>query len=233
MASEKQLAANRANAQLSTGPTSPEGKVKIAHNALKTGLTGRTVVLPSEDVAAYQAEVERLFEQFAPETDEEKRLTQSLGRLNRIPALETGIYAIGRREFAAQFADETDETARQAMIESQVLLTYRRDLTNLSLQGMRLRRQYEKDEAELKRLATERKAAIKDREEAEKARWENAVKHYNTANRHRQRFDPAELGFEFSMDDFARYLDESSLKAALASGSYYEQKAKGWLKRSA
>ena len=237
MASEKQLAANRANAQLSTGPTSSEGKVKIAHNALKTGLTGRTVVLPSEDVAAYQAEVERLFKQFAPETDEEKRLTQSLvdtlWRLNRIPALETGIYAIGRREFAAQFADEADETARKAMIEAQVLLTYRRDLTNLSLQGMRLRRQYEKDETELKRLAAERAAAGKEREKAEKARWENAIKHYNTANKHRQRFDPAELGFEFSADDFARYIDDSKLQAALANGCYYEYKAKGWFKRAA
>jgi len=46
MASPNQLAANRANAQLSAGPTSSEGNAKISHNALKTGLTGRTVLLP-------------------------------------------------------------------------------------------------------------------------------------------------------------------------------------------
>jgi hypothetical protein len=91
MASLNQLAANRANAQLSTGPTSSEGKAKISHNALKTGLTGRTVLLPTEDVAAYQAHIERIFKQFNPEDDEEKRLTQSLAdtlwRLDRIPSL--------------------------------------------------------------------------------------------------------------------------------------------------
>src|SRR6185437_6194490 len=41
--SEAQLAANRANSQLSTGPTSEAGKAKSSLNAVKTGLTGRTV----------------------------------------------------------------------------------------------------------------------------------------------------------------------------------------------
>ena len=113
--SPAQLAANRANSQLSTGPTSPEGKAKISHNALKTGLTGRTVLLPTDDIAAYQAHVERVFQQFAPEGDQEKRLAQSLAdtlwRLERIPSLEAGIYAIGRRQLAAEFADEADETS--------------------------------------------------------------------------------------------------------------------------
>ena len=137
MATLKQLEANRANAQLSTGPTSSEGRAKVSHNAVKTGLTGRTVLLPTDDVAAYQAHVERIFKQFAPVEDEEKRLTQSLAdtlwRLERIPSLEAGIYAIGRRELAAQFADEEDETVRKAMIEAQIFLTYRRDLSNLSI----------------------------------------------------------------------------------------------------
>lgn len=55
----KRLAANRANARLSTGPTSPAGKAKSSLNAVKTGLTGRTVLLLAEDTAAYQAHIER------------------------------------------------------------------------------------------------------------------------------------------------------------------------------
>src|SRR6478752_6461264 len=184
MASSQQLAANRINAQLSTGPTSSEGKAKVSHNALKTGLTGRTVLLPSEDVAAFQAHIERIFKQFAPEGDEEKRLTHSLAdtlwRLERIPSLEAGIYAVGRRELAAEFADEEDETVRKAMIEAQVFLTYRRDLNNLSIQEARLRRQYEKDEAELKRLLAEREKAAKDRRLEEDRRWSKAILHYRT-----------------------------------------------------
>jgi hypothetical protein len=46
--SDAQLAANRANAQHSTGPTSAAGKAKVSLNAVKTGLTGRTVLLSSE-----------------------------------------------------------------------------------------------------------------------------------------------------------------------------------------
>jgi hypothetical protein len=52
--SEIQLTANQENAQLSTGPKSQSGKAISSMNAVKTGLTGRTVLLPSDDVAAYQ-----------------------------------------------------------------------------------------------------------------------------------------------------------------------------------
>ena len=38
MASQKQLAANRLNAQKSTGPRSVEGKAHSSMNALKTGI---------------------------------------------------------------------------------------------------------------------------------------------------------------------------------------------------
>jgi hypothetical protein len=36
---EKTTHSQRENARLSTGPTSSEGKAKISHNALETGLT--------------------------------------------------------------------------------------------------------------------------------------------------------------------------------------------------
>ena len=234
MASLNQLAANRANAQLSTGPTSSEGKTKVSHNALKTGLTGRTVLLPTDDVAAYQAQVERIFNQFAPEADEEKRLTQSLAdtlwRLDRIPSLEAKIYAIGRRELAAQFADEEDEAVRKAMIEAQVFLTYRRDLNNLSVQEARLRRQYEKDEAELQRRIAEREKAARDRRTAENRRWQDAILHYRTARECGIAFDPAEIGFEFSTEEIAAREQQIQVKAAIQNGRYYEYKKKGYLK---
>ena len=57
MSTEAQITANRANAKLSTRPSSAEGKAKASLNAVKTGLTGRTVVLPSEDVEVYQKHV--------------------------------------------------------------------------------------------------------------------------------------------------------------------------------
>jgi hypothetical protein len=47
MSSDKQVAANRLNAQRSTGPRTPAGKARVSFNALKHGLTGREVVLPA------------------------------------------------------------------------------------------------------------------------------------------------------------------------------------------
>ena len=69
--SDARLAANRANAQLSTGPLSPEGKAKSSLNAVKTGLTGRTVLLPADDAAVYRQHLDRHFAKHAPATDEE------------------------------------------------------------------------------------------------------------------------------------------------------------------
>jgi len=51
MSSAAQIAANKNNAQQSTGPVSAAGKAKSSLNAVKTGLTGRTVLLPGDDAA--------------------------------------------------------------------------------------------------------------------------------------------------------------------------------------
>jgi hypothetical protein len=52
MASTRQLNANRENAQLSTGPTSEEGKARSRGNALKHGLAGAGIVLDDSDTQA-------------------------------------------------------------------------------------------------------------------------------------------------------------------------------------
>jgi hypothetical protein len=52
--SERQLAANRANAQKSTGPTSDTGKSVSKYNSLRHGLNSFLVCLPSEDKEMYE-----------------------------------------------------------------------------------------------------------------------------------------------------------------------------------
>jgi hypothetical protein len=44
MATEQQIEANRRNAQLSTGPVTPEGKAAVARNALKHGLRASRIL---------------------------------------------------------------------------------------------------------------------------------------------------------------------------------------------
>ena len=51
MATAEQIEANRLNAQKSTGPKTDEGKASVRRNAIKHGMTARTImpVLPQED----------------------------------------------------------------------------------------------------------------------------------------------------------------------------------------
>ena len=192
--SEAKLAANRANALLSRGPVSAEGKAKVSLNAVKNGLTGQTVLLPSDDVAAYQALVARVNATWQPATDEEKALAQSIAdtdwRLARIPVLEAGIYAHGQLIFANEHAEEKDEQVRRTLIQTRIYLFFEKKLKNLSLQEARLRRQKEKDEKRLRELQEPRVTGQRRLTEAARA--------FVTAKFKREPFNPGEFGFDFT-----------------------------------
>lgn len=159
--SDVQLIANRQNAQLSTGPKSDEGKATSSLNAVKTGLTGRTVLLPTDDAAEYQCHVAAYTKEFQPVGQRECDLVQSIAdtqwRLLRIPSLEAGIYALGHLEFGAAL-EEHDAALRPGMIEVRTFLAYERQLRNLHLQESRLQRRREKEIAELREIQKLRKA---------------------------------------------------------------------------
>jgi hypothetical protein len=159
MQSSARLEANRANAQLSTGPRSEEGKRKSSLNAVKTALTGVTVLLPADDAAEYQRHIALYEKELQPVGIEESELVQSLAdiswRLRRIPGLEMAIYARGSVLYADQFPEE-DPDVRRGLIELQTHLVYEKQLRNLQLQEARLVRRREKETAELRRLQKER-----------------------------------------------------------------------------
>ena len=142
-------------------------------NAVKTGLTGRTVLLPGDDAALYEVHISEFIQRFAPAADDERNLVQSLAdtewRLLRIPSLEMGIYALGHPEFAELFPKE-DDAVRRHLIEAKIFLAYQRQLNNLSIQESRLRRQREKDTAALCELQEKRKRQAK-------ARLDEAARH--------------------------------------------------------
>lgn len=53
MTTNKQITANRENAQLSTGPTSETGREAVSQNATKHGLTGRVIFISEFEREAY------------------------------------------------------------------------------------------------------------------------------------------------------------------------------------
>jgi hypothetical protein len=63
MATQSQIDANRRNAQKSTGPTTPEGRAAVRHNALKHGLTAEILIPSMED----QPDFDRLCDAFETE----------------------------------------------------------------------------------------------------------------------------------------------------------------------
>jgi len=66
MVSERQLAANRRNAQNSTGPRTAEGKAISRLNAWKHGLSGHTIVVGPEQQEDFQTFHDNLLASFEP-----------------------------------------------------------------------------------------------------------------------------------------------------------------------
>ncbi len=67
---------NSKNAQRSTGPRSPEGKCRSKFNAVKHGMTARTLVLPGEDAGALQARLEDWTADLQPQNGVEQFLVE-------------------------------------------------------------------------------------------------------------------------------------------------------------
>ncbi len=66
MTTEAQINANRANAQKSTGPRTPEGKATVAQNALQHGFWSQEVVIKGEDAEEFVLFRAGLLEELAP-----------------------------------------------------------------------------------------------------------------------------------------------------------------------
>ena len=66
--SPARLTANRANALRSTGPKTAAGKERSRSNALKHGLTGAGVAIPTEDLARVEERFGALSDELAPRT---------------------------------------------------------------------------------------------------------------------------------------------------------------------
>ncbi len=143
----------------STGPTSAAGKAKSSLNALRTGLTGRTVLLPADDAAAYTQLLTDLAADLQPVGLREAALVLSIAdalwRLERIPRLEMALFALGQERFAPLCEGHHPDT-HKSLIETHTFLAYEKQLRNLHIQEGRIRRQRDRDLADLRQLQTER-----------------------------------------------------------------------------
>ena len=65
--SPAKAAANAANAQLSTGPVTAEGKARSSRNALKHGLTSKDLIVREDEKEAFEQLQADLRAQLTPE----------------------------------------------------------------------------------------------------------------------------------------------------------------------
>jgi hypothetical protein len=208
--SDAQLAANRLNAQKSTGPKSAEGKTKVSMNAVRTGMTGRAVLLPTDDVVAYQAHIARHVSEFVPITPREETLVQFIAdaewRLLRIVPLEASVEAAGRLTCAHLVADETDSVKREALLQGHIFLVYRREFNNISLTERRLRNQLKADIAELQALQADRVKKKRERATARISEVDRAARLLVDAEEQNIPVnDLREFGFDFTSEEMLAF----------------------------
>src|SRR5262245_17398499 len=91
--SDKQLAANRANALKSTGPRDTSS---TRFNACTHGLRAEHAVLPGESEEAFQARMEKWMSEWNPEGDRQRFLVEraviASWRMDRAVAVEEAMY---------------------------------------------------------------------------------------------------------------------------------------------
>ncbi len=96
MATKAQVAANRRNAEKSTGPRTAEGKAAVAQNAVKHGLSGRLDVIQGEDPAEFDRHREALLAELKPRGVVESLLAEravSLSwRLKRVDRIQNEVF---------------------------------------------------------------------------------------------------------------------------------------------
>jgi hypothetical protein len=96
MASPAQMAANRRNAQRSTGPRTEEGKKAVRLNAVKHGMTAEVIVLAHESAVDYHEIRATLIADYAPATSKELMLVDQIAagywRTIRARRFETALF---------------------------------------------------------------------------------------------------------------------------------------------
>jgi hypothetical protein len=121
MATDRQIAANRKNAQKCTGPRTETGKEKSSQNALKTGLDAKSEVLRFESRPDYEALIAEFYTRYHPTIPEDRAFVDMLIRSEwlsrRYTAIDTAIwehefFKTGETSLGATFLKSQDAFER-------------------------------------------------------------------------------------------------------------------------
>jgi hypothetical protein len=227
--SEAKLQANRRNGRLGHGPTSEAGKRRSSLNATRSGLHGQIICATAEELAVLQKHTSDVRAELAPIGPTESFLTTSISdnmfRINRLRALETGIFASGFRANIDD-VDAGHPEVDAALVASDTWISHAKEIHLLSVYEGRLTSILRKDRADLKALQAERQ------ETREKAmnQAEIFVEHAESKG---EVYDPGEDfqppsahgGFDFSTSEIARRRDRK-YRYKIAYNYHFRDKSK-------
>jgi len=110
MATERQIAANRNNAQKSTGPKTPEGRAAVRLNGVRHGLTAETLVLAGESVSDFHVLLAGFESQHQPATPTEEALVRQMAmaqwRLCRLYHIEAAFFNLRLMDLEEQIEED-------------------------------------------------------------------------------------------------------------------------------
>ncbi len=202
----QQIAANCANAELSTGPITEAGKEAVSRNALKHGLSGAThAALPGEE-SALEKHCEGYREAYAPvgapEHDLVRNIAENHWRLKRAHAMESALF------FQLELAGDLDAPAAHA----EGFIDPVKGLQRIALYAARIQRAIEKNAAELKAMQDARKAAPRPPPPREEAILLTQLAQMQGKTIEPERDFPADEslgGFVYSASEIARLIDRA------------------------
>jgi hypothetical protein len=198
MLSDKQLEANRANAQKSTGPRTEDGKKRSSLNAVRHGLTGHVVVLPEEEMEVFHQFTDKIMADLKAEGDHEfelaKTYSTAMWNLQKAMAVQDTLFTLGLMENVGENLNIENPDAHNAVSYAK---TYRQEseaFNRISLYVQRLVNQSKSllklfEDVQARRRATH------------KAEMVEAVQCYKFKQMMGETFDPAQNGFVCSLDE--------------------------------
>jgi hypothetical protein len=228
MLSEKQLEANRANAQKSTGPRTADGKKRSSLNATRHGFTGQTVVLPEEDLVAFNTFTKGIVESFTPVAATEIQLAQSYAgyqwRINRLAAVETTMFTLGLMEDNAENLNIEHPQIHIAASYAKTFRSQAAEFGRLAMYNQRLENSASKVLKQLKELQTARR----QREQHEMV---EAARIYQLNKMQSLPFDPKQNGFDLTIGQIQEYIRHRNQRNQATEAEKVDFNRVAWTKR--
>jgi hypothetical protein len=179
--------------------------------ATRRSQTGQVLVLPPEDLEAYEAFSGAIIAAFSPEGACEFQLAQSYAtyqwRINRSAGIEENLYSLGIMEQPADHLNIKTDAARNATCCAKTFRSECQQFEKLILYSEGLVSQSDRVLRQLKQMQRQRR-------ENEEKKMKEAMSVYEACCQTNAAFDPKEHGFDFTVAEIAAAYRRQSVRQA-------------------